>query len=124
MSTTTTATAMTTITAPPSVNVSTTRTNRACVWVGKHTIEIQVRAVKPLGPNDVLVQVICTGICGSDVHNWNSALVSRQLVMGHESAGVIVEVGDNVSQTRIGERVGVEPGFACMKYVSFSPSCR
>lgn len=92
-----------------------TRTNRACVWAGARTIEIQEHPINPLGPNDVLVQVMSTGICGSDAHNWESASVSRRLVLGHESAGVIVEVGANVSDSRIGERVAVEPGFACFK---------
>jgi D-xylulose reductase len=92
-----------------------TRTNRACVWIGARTIEIQEHPISPLGPNDVLVQIMSTGICGSDAHNWESASVSRHLVLGHESAGIIVEVGSNVSDSRIGERVAVEPGFACLK---------
>ncbi|KAJ5642852.1 uncharacterized protein N7484_005359 [Penicillium longicatenatum] len=90
-------------------------TNRACVWVAANTLEIQELPTKPVGPDDVLVQVMATGICGSDAHNWNSAHVSRQLVLGHESAGIIVEVGSNVDKSRVGQRVAMEPGFACLK---------
>ncbi|KAL3479490.1 chaperonin 10-like protein [Aspergillus californicus] len=91
------------------------RSNRSVVWVARRTLEIQERPITPPGPNDVLVQIMATGICGSDGHNWNSASVSRQLVLGHESAGVIVEVGSHVQDRFVGQRVAVEPGFACMK---------
>ncbi|KAL4955654.1 chaperonin 10-like protein [Aspergillus filifer] len=89
--------------------------NRAVVWVSQKTLEIQNRPITPPGPNDVLVKVITTGICGSDAHNWSSASVSKQLILGHESAGVIVEVGSEVKARAVGERVAIEPGFACLK---------
>ncbi|KAL3461366.1 chaperonin 10-like protein [Aspergillus heterothallicus] len=91
------------------------RSNRAVVWVAARTLEIQERPIDPPGANDVVVQVMATGICGSDAHNWTSSSVSRQLVLGHESAGVIVEVGADVHDRHVGQRVAVEPGFACLK---------
>ncbi|KAL2865545.1 NAD(P)-dependent alcohol dehydrogenase [Aspergillus lucknowensis] len=91
------------------------RSNRSVVWVGARTLEIQERPIDSPGPNDVLVQVMATGICGSDAHNWVSSSVSRQLILGHESAGVIVEVGADVQDRYVGQRVAVEPGFACLK---------
>ncbi|KAL4791223.1 chaperonin 10-like protein [Aspergillus venezuelensis] len=92
-----------------------TQSNRAVVWVSQKTLEIQNRPITPPGPNDVLVKVITTGICGSDAHNWSSSSVSKQLILGHESAGVIVEVGSNVKDRAVGQRVAIEPGFACLK---------
>ncbi|KAL4868572.1 chaperonin 10-like protein [Aspergillus spectabilis] len=86
------------------------RSNRAVVWVAARTLEIQERPIDTPGPNDVLVQIMSTGICGSDAHNWESSSVSRQLILGHKSAGIIVEVGSDVNDRYVGQRVAVEPG--------------
>lgn len=91
-------------------------TNNAAVWVSHRTVAIQDRPITPPGPNEVLVQVISTGICGSDAHNWNNPNVSRELILGHESAGLIVEIGSEVKDRHVGQRVAVEPGFACATY--------
>lgn len=91
--------------------------NRSVVWVGARQLEVQQRPVDSPGDNEVLVEIIATGICGSDCHNWESDKVSRQLVLGHESSGVILKVGKNVTSRTVGQRVAVEPGFACMEYV-------
>ncbi|KAF4448154.1 alcohol dehydrogenase -like domain-containing [Fusarium albosuccineum] len=88
--------------------------NRTCVWVAARKVEVQDRPIALLGDTDVLVQVISTGICGSDCHNYESDKISKQLVLGHESAGIIKEVGKNVTDRSVGQRVAIEPGFACM----------
>ncbi|KAI8280961.1 hypothetical protein K4K56_011958 [Colletotrichum sp. SAR 10_98] len=88
--------------------------NKAVVWVGPKKLEIQERPVRPPGDNEVLVEIVATGICGSDCHNWESDKVSRQLVLGHESSGVIIQTGKSVKDRFVGQRVAVEPGFACM----------
>jgi D-xylulose reductase len=90
-----------------------TESNRACVWVGKRQLEVQQRPGPALGDNDVLVKVMSTGICGSDCHNWDSASVSRQLVLGHESAGVIERVGAAVTSRTVGQRVAIDPANPC-----------
>lgn len=91
--------------------------NRSVVWVGAKTLEVQQRPVVAPGDNEVLVEIVATGICGSDCHNWESDKVSRQIVLGHESSGIISKVGKNVTNRTVGQRVAVEPGFACMEYV-------
>jgi L-iditol 2-dehydrogenase len=68
-----------------------------------------------VGPSDVLVEVKAVGVCGSDVHYYEhgriGAYVVRQpLILGHESAGIVVAVGAEVNQSRVGERVAIEPG--------------
>ncbi len=71
---------------------------------------------KPVpGPDDVLVRVRNVGVCGSDVHYYTHGrigpfVVEKPIVLGHEMAGVIEDVGANVPRSRIGERVAVEPG--------------
>ncbi|GAM37715.1 hypothetical protein TCE0_026f07855 [Talaromyces pinophilus] len=66
---------------------------------------------------DVLVQVIATGLCGSDVHYWQHRQIGRYIVkspivLGHESSGVVVECGSE-SGFAVGDRVALEPGVAC-----------
>jgi D-xylulose reductase len=71
-------------------------------------------------PHDVLVAVNYTGICGSDVHYWvhgsiGKFVVEDPMVLGHESAGTIVEVGSKVKNLKVGDRVALEPGYPCRR---------
>ena len=71
---------------------------------------------KPVaGPGEVLVQVAACGICGSDVHGYDGSSGRRipPLVMGHEAAGVIAEVGEGVSRFGIGDRVTFDSTVYC-----------
>jgi D-xylulose reductase len=68
-----------------------------------------------LGPRDVKIAVDTVGICGSDVHYYThghigSFIVKSPMVLGHEAAGVVVEVGSQVRTLRPGDRVCMEPG--------------
>lgn len=91
--------------------------NRSVVWVAPECVEIQHREVPELGDGDVLVEVISTGICGSDAHIWESNYPAKPPpVLGHESAGKISKIGAKVTYRIVGQRVAIEPGFACMKY--------
>src|SRR6202050_2768581 len=70
------------------------------------------------GINDVLIRVLMTGICGTDLHiyewdEWASATIPVPLIIGHEFVGEIVEVGSNVSDFRPGERVSGEGHVVC-----------
>lgn len=59
------------------------------------------------GAGEVLVQIKACGICGSDIHGMDGRSGRRQMpiVMGHEAAGVITEVGEGVTEWKVGERV-------------------
>lgn len=91
-------------------------TQEAVVLQKKGLIEIEPRPVPEIkNPHDVKVQIKATGICGSDVHYYTHGsigdfVVTSPLVLGHESSGVVVEVGEAVSSVKIGDRVSVEPG--------------
>lgn len=66
-------------------------------------------------PNYVKIAITNTGLCGSDVHYYEtgscgSFKVTKPMVLGHESSGIIVEVGDNVKTLKIGDKVACEPG--------------
>ncbi|KAK9862916.1 hypothetical protein WJX84_008576, partial [Apatococcus fuscideae] len=66
----------------------------------------------------VRVEMKAVGICGSDVHYWKKGriadfVVTGPMVIGHESAGTVVELGPGVTTLKIGDRVAVEPGVPC-----------
>lgn len=71
------------------------------------------RPVPEIGPDDVLIRIKKTGICGTDIHIWNwddwaAKTVPIPLVTGHEFAGEIVELGRNVEGLEIGQRCSGE----------------
>ena len=71
------------------------------------------RPVPEIGPDDVLIRIRKTGICGTDIHIWNwdewaARTVPVGLVTGHEFAGEIVEIGRNVDGLSIGQRCSGE----------------
>ena len=89
--------------------------NQAAVLYAPHDIRIEERPVPKPGPSEVLIEIKAVGVCGSDVHYYEhgrigSYVVRQPLILGHESAGVIVDVGEGVNTSRIGERVAIEPG--------------
>jgi L-iditol 2-dehydrogenase len=72
------------------------------------------------GPGEVLVQVKEVGVCASDVHWYHDGrigdnVMAGPLVLGHEFAGIIAEVGPGVTNVKPGDRVAVEPGQPCFK---------
>jgi L-iditol 2-dehydrogenase len=70
--------------------------------------------------DEVLIAVHDIGICGSDIHYYRHGrlgdyVVEDPLVLGHESAGEIVAVGEDVTELEVGERVALEPGAPCRR---------
>jgi L-iditol 2-dehydrogenase len=68
-----------------------------------------------VGPEDVLIRVKACGICGSDVHGYDGSSGRRipPLVMGHEAAGVIERVGDQVDRFEVGDHVTFDSTIYC-----------
>src|SRR5882762_7593397 len=68
-----------------------------------------------IGPGDVLVRVRACGICGSDIHGYDGSTGRRipPLVMGHEAAGEIAQVGAAVRNFRAGDRVTFDSTVSC-----------
>ena len=69
--------------------------------------------VPEIGPDDVLIKINKTGICGTDIHIWNwddwaASTVPVPMITGHEFAGEIVELGCNVTDLEIGQRCSGE----------------
>lgn len=65
--------------------------------------------------NEVKIKTVVTGICGSEVHAFHGTHPFRipPVVSGHEVAGIIVEVGSEVTKFKVGDRVTVEPHYGC-----------
>lgn len=94
-------------------------TMRISVLTQPGHLQLQERPVPRPGPQEVLVAVRSVGICGSDAHYFQHGriadfVVRGPLVLGHEASGRIVAVGDGVDSGRLGARVAIEPGTACM----------
>lgn len=65
-------------------------------------------------PGEVLIRVMASGICGTDIHILRGEyLGDYPVIPGHEFAGVVEAVGANVTRFRVGDRVAVEPNIAC-----------
>lgn len=93
-------------------------TMRTAVLTEPGTIAVESRPVPRPAADEVLIEVRSVGVCGSDTHYYDHGrigdhVVTGPLVLGHESAGVIVAVGDDVDPARVGERVAIEPGVPC-----------
>jgi L-iditol 2-dehydrogenase len=78
-------------------------------------IELIDMPVPNVGPEDVLIRVRATGICGSDLHTFRGVHAFRKcpVVLGHEMAGDVVEVGPSVKGFKTGDRVTMEPQIPC-----------
>jgi len=80
-------------------------------------LQLSIRDIdipEQLGVDDVRIKITHVGICGSDLHYYLEGalgfrIVKEPLVPGHEAAGVIIEVGQNVKTLKVGDRVCMEP---------------
>lgn len=76
------------------------------------------RPIPTPAPGEVLVKLEYVGICGSDMHYYETGrigdyVVEPPFVLGHEPGGTVVEVGEGVTHLRVGDRVALEPGKTC-----------
>ncbi len=93
---------------------------RASFLLSPEVLEVREVPTPVPGEGEVLVQPASVGLCGSDVHFWEKGrigdlVVEEPLILGHEVAGRIVAVGPGVDESRIGERVAVDPQRPCRR---------
>lgn len=84
--------------------------------IGK--IELEERETPQPKEGEVLIKIGYVGICGSDVHYFETGaigdfVVKPPFVLGHEAAGTVVALGEGVDSLKIGDRVAMEPGKTC-----------
>jgi 2-desacetyl-2-hydroxyethyl bacteriochlorophyllide A dehydrogenase len=79
-----------------------------------HELKIVTLELPHLKPGEVLIKVMASGICGTDVHILEGEyLGTYPVVPGHEFSGIVEKVGPGVSRIKLGDRVAVEPNIAC-----------
>lgn len=91
---------------------------KTAVMLGIGKMGFEEREITKPKDDEVLVKLEYVGICGSDLHYYESGaigdyVVKSPFVLGHEPGGTVVEVGKNVSHLKVGDRVALEPGKTC-----------
>ncbi len=81
-------------------------------------LEMQTVPIPSVGPNEVLIKVEKTAICGTDLHiylwdDWAARTIKTPMTIGHEFMGRIAEVGPGVSHYHVGQRVSAEGHIVC-----------
>lgn len=92
--------------------------NIAAVMTELGKIELQERPMCHAAPGMAVVKIHAVGVCGSDttyfrhgrIGDW---IVDGDIILGHEAAGEVVEVGEGVTDLEVGARVAIEPGTPC-----------
>jgi L-iditol 2-dehydrogenase len=87
---------------------------RVAVYHNNRDLRLEQMAVPAIGPGELLVRVRASGICGSDLMEWYR-IKKAPLVLGHEMAGEIVEIGEGVNNFDIGDRVFASHHVPCGK---------
>jgi len=85
---------------------------KAAVYYNNSDVRVEEMPVPEIGPDEMLVRVEASGICGSDVMEWYR-IKKAPLVLGHEVAGVVDNVGRLVTKFRPGDRVSVAHHVPC-----------
>lgn len=93
-------------------------TMKVAVMNGIGQMGFEEREIPKPKKDEVLVKLEYVGICGSDLHYYETGaigdyIVKPPFVLGHEPGGVVVEVGEEVTHLKVGDRVALEPGKTC-----------
>jgi len=85
---------------------------RVAMYYNNRDVRLEELPKPKISPGELLVKVLASGICGTDVLEWYR-IKKAPLVLGHEITGEIVEVGDGVERYKIGDRVFVSHHIPC-----------
>lgn len=93
-------------------------TMKVAVMTGIGQMGFDTRPIPAPGPGEVLVKLEYVGICGSDLHYYETGQIAGKtvelpFVLGHEPGGVVAELGEGVTHLKVGDRVALEPGKTC-----------
>jgi L-iditol 2-dehydrogenase len=94
---------------------------KAATLAAKGRFDIhEVPVPKIQNDTDVLVRIKTVGVCGSDIHYYTTGRIGSQVVqypfvVGHESAGIVEQVGRKVKAVKVGQRVAIDPAVSCGK---------
>lgn len=92
--------------------------NLTAILYSVNDLRLENRPIPKPNRNEVLLRMDKVGICGSDVHYWVNGrigdfIVKAPMVLGHEAAGIVSQIGEGVSHLKPGDRVAIEPGVPC-----------
>jgi L-iditol 2-dehydrogenase len=86
----------------------------AAVFHGPNSLKVAEYGLNKIGDDDVLLKVEACGICGTDFHIYKGEAPARApLIIGHEYAGEIVQVGKNVIEFKEGDKAAINPNIHC-----------
>ena len=85
---------------------------RVAMYYNNRDVRLEEMSKPEIGPGEILVKVLASGICGSDVLEWYR-IKKAPRVLGHEITGEIVEVGDGVENCEVGDRAFVAHHIPC-----------
>src|SRR4030042_1015890 len=85
---------------------------RVAMYYNNSDVRIEESPIPEIGPGEILVKIMASGICGSDVMEWYR-VKKAPLVLGHEITGEIVKIGASVRRYDIGQRVFVSHHSPC-----------
>ena len=88
-------------------------TMQAAVYRGVNDLRLETVPVPQIGPGEILVRVHTCGICGTDLKKIATGSHSAPRIFGHETAGVVVQVGEGVTNFQLGDRVMVFHHIPC-----------
>lgn len=93
-------------------------TMKAAVLQKPFEITMEELPLPKTDKDEVLVKIMAVGVCGSDVHYYEHGkigpyVVRKPIILGHECAGIVAAIGENVTRFKLGDRVAVEPGVTC-----------
>ncbi len=87
---------------------------KVAVYYNNKDVRIEERPIPEINDDELLVKVMASGICGTDVLEWYR-IKKAPLVLGHEISGIIEKAGRNVKNFKVGDRVMVSHHAPCMK---------
>uniref|UniRef100_A0A8D8R9R5 Sorbitol dehydrogenase n=1 Tax=Cacopsylla melanoneura TaxID=428564 RepID=A0A8D8R9R5_9HEMI len=94
------------------------RFNLSAVLYRPNDLRMEKKPIEDPADNEVLLEMHCVGICGSDVHYLTHGQIGKYrlenpMVVGHEASGIVFKVGSKVKHLKVGDRVAIEPGVPC-----------
>jgi L-iditol 2-dehydrogenase len=90
----------------------TQKTMRVLMYYANHNVRVETMPIPEIGPDELLLKVFASGICGSDVMEWYRR-DKVPLVLGHEVAGEVVSTGERVLKFKPGDRLAVTHHVPC-----------
>jgi len=92
--------------------------NLTAVLYGVDDLRLEKQPIPEIEDDQVLLEMDCVGICGSDVHylvhgRIGDFVVNAPMIIGHEASGIVKQLGRKVKTLAVGDRVAIEPGVPC-----------